>query len=85
MTTKKTTKTTNSGMKPKTEQGNLYNKLPETPNLQVASTHEVYHCINNRGEHYFAYSKTDLLKYLASINFTTLSILIEDVPLKFGY
>ena len=52
---------------------------------EVATTHEVFHCINNRGEHYFAYSKTDLLKYLASINFTTLSILIEDVPLKFGY
>ena len=85
MTTKKT-KTTNSRMKLKATQGNLSNKLSDTNvNLQVAITHKVFHCINNRGEHYFAYSKTDLLKYLASINFITLSILIEDVPLEFGY
>ena len=77
MTTKKTTR-----IKPKPTQVTVD---ATEPNLQVSQTYQAFHCINNRGEHYFTHSKTELLKYLASINFTSVSILIEDVPYKFAY
>lgn len=71
--------------KTKTKTNRAINSNSQLENLATSYTHEVFHCINNRGEHTFHSSKAQLLSYLGRINFNSVSILIEEVPTKFTF